>query len=290
VPTDVLIRPLRPEDVPAAADVGWRALSPYMPGAVAEDAVDPGPRVAYQRARVAHLLDTDPAGCWVAEAGGEVVGVALGLVRDDVWGFSLFGLLPAHQGRGVGRDLLGAALTHAEGRRGGIILSSVNPAAMRSYFRAGFRILPTVSLGGIADPRAIPSGLRARPGDPDADAGTLDLASRHVRGASHRPDVPTMLGASELLVLEGEGFAVHREGKVALLAATSDAAARDLAWSCLAAAPRGGTVEMEFVSAGNDWAVDVGLRAGLSLSPEGPIFVRGVLGTLRPFIPNGAYL
>ncbi len=290
MPTDDLIRPLRPEDVAAAADVGWRALSPYMPQAVADDAVDPAARIASQRARVAHLLDTDPEGCWVAEVGGEVVGVALGLVRDDVWGFSLFGLLPEHQGRGLGGELLRAALTYADGRRGGIILSSVNPAAMRAYFRSGFRILPTVALGGVPRLDGIPAGLRSRPGDPDADGATIDLASRHVRGASHRRDVPTMLGSSRLLVLEGEGFAVHRDGKVALLAATSDEAARDLAWSCLAEAPPGGTVEMEFLAAGNDWAVDVGLRAGLSLSPEGPIFVRGELGTLRPFIPSGAYL
>lgn len=289
MPTDARIRPLRPEDIAAAADVGWQALSPYMPQAVAADADDPGPRVAWQRARIAHLLDTDPGGCWVAEAGGAVVGVALGLVREDVWGFSLFGLLPDHQGRGVGRELLGAALTYAAGRRGGIILSSVNPAAMRSYFRSGFQLLPTVSLAGVPAPEAVPAGLRSRPGDVDADADTIELASRHVRGASHRRDIPAMLG-TQLLVLDGEGFAVHREGKVALLAATSDAAAQDLAWSCLAAAPRGATVEMDFVSAGNDWAVDVGLRAGLSLSPEGPIFVRGTLGTMRPFIPSGAFL
>jgi hypothetical protein len=137
---------------------------------------------------------------------------------------------------------------------------------------------------------AIPARLRSRPGDPQADAATIDLASRHVRGASHRRDVPTMLGSARLLVLEGEGFAVHRDGKVALLAATSDEAAQDLAWACWAQAPRGATVEMEFISAGNDWAVDVGLRAGLVLSLEGPIFVRGELGTLRPFIPSGAYL
>jgi GNAT superfamily N-acetyltransferase len=290
VTPDAVIRPLRPEDVPAAAEVGWTALSPYMPVAAAADAQDPRPRQASQQARVAHLLDTDPGGCWVAEAGGEVVGVALGLVRDDVWGFSLFGLLPGLQGRGVGRELLRAALTYAEGRRGGIILSSVNPAAMRSYFRAGFRLLPTVSLGGIVRREAIPAGLRSRRGDPDADAATIDLASRHVRGATHRPDLPTMLATGRLLVADGEGFAVHRDGKVALLAATSDEAAQDLAWSCLADGPPGGTVEIEFISAGNDWAVDVGLRAGLALTPEGPVFVRGELGTLRPFVPSGAYL
>jgi GNAT superfamily N-acetyltransferase len=89
-----------------------------MPGAVAEDAADPGPPGLSARP-VAHLLDTDPAGCWVAEARGDVVGVALGFVRDDVWCFSLFGLLPASQGQGIGRELLGAALTTPTGAAAG---------------------------------------------------------------------------------------------------------------------------------------------------------------------------
>ena len=32
------------------------------------------------------------------------------------------------------------------------------------------------------------------------------------------------------------------------------------------------------------------LDAGLSLNPEGPIFVRGEVGPLAPYLPSGAYL
>jgi len=54
--------------------------------------------------------------------------------------------------------------------------------------------------------------------------------------------------------------------------------------------PRGATVSVDIVSAENGWAVDVGLEAGLSIGSCGPMFVRGRLGALAPFLPNGAYL
>ena len=50
------------------------------------------------------------------------------------------------------------------------------------------------------------------------------------------------------------------------------------------------TVDFDFIAAGQDWAVDVALSAGLALSPNGAIFVRGELGPLAPYLPNGAYL
>jgi hypothetical protein len=53
---------------------------------------------------------------------------------------------------------------------------------------------------------------------------------------------------------------------------------------------RGATACVDFICAENGWAIDVGLKAGLSIGSCGPIFVRGRLGTLAPFPPNGAYL
>jgi hypothetical protein len=100
-----------------------------------------------------------------------------------------------------------------------------------------------------------------------------------------------MLAAgAQLLVLESRGFAVHREGSPALLAARDDAAARDLLWSCLAAAQPGAPVHLDFITAGNDWAIEVALDAGLSLTPDGPVFVRGETGPFAPYLPSGAYL
>jgi hypothetical protein len=68
-----------------------------------------------------------------------------------------------------------------------------------------------------------------------------------------------------------------------------DAATRALD-AALATAGRGATVTVDFLTAGQDWAVRACLDAGLALSPDGPFFTGGDLGPLRPYIPSGAYL
>src|SRR3569832_219681 len=95
----IAIRPMRAGDVAAAWDAGKVAID----AAFGHD--DQGDPVARERGerRVAHLLAKDPGGAWVAEdAERGVVGVALALIREGVWGFSLFGVLPDFQGRRIG--------------------------------------------------------------------------------------------------------------------------------------------------------------------------------------------
>jgi len=290
-PADVTIRPLLAADVAAARAAAATALEHHYPEDVApqEQAI----RAQIGIARITHLQRTDPGGCWVAELHGEIIGTAIGLIREGVWRFSLFGMLPAYQGLGIGSRLYAAALRYGAGQPGGIILSSNHPAAMRRYARSpGYRLIPTVGLAGSCDPRRVPPGLRCRPGDLSADAETIEAASRHVRGASHLVDLPALLAqpGMKLLVVDGDGFACARDGVMALLAAHTEAAAADLLWGAIMSGARGATVSVDFVSAENGWAIAVGLEAGLSIGSCGPMFVRGRLGTLAPFLPNGAYL
>ena len=290
-PADVTIRPLLAADVPAAAAAARTALEQLYPEEVAPE--EQANRVAGSETRVGHLQQTDPGGCWVAEVDGRVVGCAIGLIREDVWGFSLFALLPELQGQGIGTRLYEPALEYGAGARGGIILSTKHPAAMRRYARsAGYRLNPTVYFSGAWKPGRAPATLRCRPGDLAADAPTIEAASRHVRGASHMRDLAVLLGRPrmKLLVVEDEGFACVHDGSPVLLAARTEAAAVDLLWGSFKSGEPGATVSFDFVTGANQWAVRPGLEAGLTLGLDGPVFVRGEIGPMAPYLPNGAYL
>ena len=279
------IRPLEPEDALPTRTVAVAALPP-LPG------VDDAQRAIFHAARHERLLLTDREGCWVAEDGdGRVTGVALSLVRDGIWGLSLLAVAPDEQGRGTGRLLLDAALGYAAQARGAIIASSTDPAAMRLYALAGFALRPCVAAAGIVRREALPGGLRSRPAGED----DLELAAalgREVRGGGYDPeDLAGLLRTGTAALRAGDrGIALHRTGSPALLVARDEATAEDLLWSCLAAAAPGATVHADLVTAGQDWAVGVLLRAGLALSPDGPVFTRGTLGPLRPWLPSGAFL
>lgn len=284
---------MTPDDVPAASAVGGLALAGVIPAEFLPSSSEEERQHAERReARVAHLLETDPDGAWVAEApDGRIVGVALALVREGVWGLSLLGVEPGLQGQGVGARLLEGALRTLEGCRGGIILASTDPRALRRYFRAGFSLRPCVAAAGPINRSRIPAGLRTRDGSFDDDRELLDAISRHVRGASHAVDVPRMLDlGGRLLVHDDGGWAVVRDGSPLVLAARKDAVAADLLWSCFAAGQPGETVHIDFVTAGHDWAIGVALDMGLTLGTDGPVFVRGATGTLAPYLPSGAFL
>ena len=169
---DVVIRPMREEDVVGADRVCLDVLYTTFSGE--EEAV----RAARQHARIRHLLDTDPGGSWVAEHDGRVAGVGLALIREGVWGFSLFGVAQELQGtRRRSRSCSRAAGTYGAGARGHLILSSTNPQAMGIYAHTGLPIRPCVAAAGIPDVSRAPVGGRRRRRGRGGDRG----------GRRHRP-------------------------------------------------------------------------------------------------------
>ncbi|MFK8845967.1 hypothetical protein [Streptomyces sp. Ac-502] len=98
------------------------------------------------------------------------------------------------------------------------------------------------------------------------------LPSRGGSGSGRRP------GATRRYRLAG--FSLH------LAAGRADTAQR-LLWEALAASD--GRILVNCITAPNEWAVDVGLAAGLAIGQEGYIAVRGLPGP-APYLADGRFL
>jgi GNAT superfamily N-acetyltransferase len=278
------LRPLRDEDVAAAHEITTAAFA-HLDADRDDPAPPPAPDAAH--ARIRHLMATDPGGCWAAVDGDDrPIGVALALVREGIWGLSLLVVRPDVQSAGAGRALLEASLAHGRDARGGVILGSSDPRALRAYHRAGFTMHPAAIATGV--PRAVEPDPEVVPFDPARDAAMAAAVDRAVRGAAHGADLEVLGASAEMLALPGRGYAALRAGDVKLLAATDEDAARRLLRTALARVD--GKAEVGWLTGRQRWAVDVALEARLELALWGAVFVRGDVGPFAPYLPSGAYL
>jgi GNAT superfamily N-acetyltransferase len=282
-----MIRPLEPADVAASQRVQARAVNDLAPR-VGEDVQEQTPDVVrLGQERIAHLQHTDPAGAWVAEVDGEVVGCALSLVREGMWFLSLLMVDPEHQGKGLGRQLLDATLETATDRSW--ILATADPAALRRYQRAGFDLHASYTAKGPVDRTTIPAVQGVRVGSYESDGDLMNAVATTVRGASMAPDLHYLARRMmRVLVVDdaaGRGFAVVRAAGVAWLAATTEDAARRLLWTAIAEA--GDIIEVDWLSNDKQWAIDVCLDARLSLVGGASLCFRGQ-PHMPLYLPSGA--
>lgn len=286
---------MRPEDVPVVErlsaesfyELDVRTFPPHWPAPV----LRPPERADNWNARAAHLLGTDPGGCWVAEDATGVVGVAVSFRRELLWCLATYAVVPELQGRGIGRPLLEAALSHSQGCLRGMLSASTDPRALRRYAAAGFSMHPQMWLTGRVDRSTVPVIEKVREGSA-ADIELMDSVDRRTRGAAHgAPDHLLMLSAMRLLVSDtttGSGYAyVAPDGAPALLAASNRRTAARLLWAVLADSQ--GTITVNHLTAANDWAVHVGLAARLDLFQGGFLAVRGMKPP-SPYVHHGALL
>jgi hypothetical protein len=217
-----------------------------------------------------------------------VVGLAQALRRGRLWVLSLLGVAVEAQGRGVGRRLLDRALGYAEHDGPGLILGSSDPRALRRYVAAGFALHPVVSAMGTVRQEGLPAVDGVREGT-SADLALTAAVDRQVRGAAREGDIAHLLDDGvDMLVVEGRGYAMVRGAQPVTLAAVDDAAARSLLAATLAGGADDQHVEVGWLSAGQQWAMDIVVAAGLELRPSGAIMVRGLPEPPRPYIANGA--
>jgi GNAT superfamily N-acetyltransferase len=296
VTAGLVVRPTRESDLAALADLTGHAYTEVDRRTFQRDWPGPEPRTPERNAawagRTAHALRSDPEGCWTAELDGRVVGCAISRVRELMWILSSFAVAPDVQGRGVGTQLLAAALHHGRGCLRGMFAASSDPGAVRRYRLAGFTLHPHMFVTGVVDRGALPVVERVRQGS----AGDIDLMNsidRQTRGAAHLSDHEALLEQFRLLVSEtssSQGYAyVDRGGSPVLVAASTRRTASDLVWEAFASSAPGSTVSLRHITAANPWAIDVGLAARLSVHTSGYLCVRGMKPP-APYVPHGSLL
>ena len=294
--TAPLIRPMREADVEAFGEitatsyyeVDARTYQRAWPDPVRRP---PGRNGAWiNRARAA--LATDPGGCWVAEVDGEVVGGAVSRVRELMWILASFAVRPDLQGRGIGTQLMAAAMHHGRGCLRGMFAASADPGAVRRYRLAGFDLHPQMLLTGVVERSAIPVVERVREGSA-GDLDLLDSVDRQTRGAAHLSDHELLLDQFRLVVSDhttGSGYAyVDADGSPCLLAATNRRTASRLMWEALASSPPGEQLSVHHITAANGWALDVGLAARLAIYQNGYLCLRRMKPP-APYLHHGSLL
>ena len=294
--SDYFVRPMLLADVPdverltdaAYLDLdvrthrtGWPRPEPRSPE-----------RSRLWRARAEHLVRSDARGCWVAEGGDGLLGVAMSMRRDLTWLLASYAVRPGVQGRGVGRQVLDAALAHGSACLRGMVAASDDPRGARHYRLAGFALHPTMLLHGRVPRSALPVVERVREGS----LGDLDLMNsvdRQVRDAAHGADHEVLARTHRLLVVDrptGSGYAyVQASGGTYLLAATSRRAATDLLWESLAASSPDVPVTVAHVTAANQWALDVATACRLEVWTHGYLGLRGMKPP-SPYLHSGYFL
>jgi ribosomal protein S18 acetylase RimI-like enzyme len=102
------------------------------------------------RDNVLGCLGKDPEGCFVAQEAGRVVGFIFSRTWGGVGWFGTFGVLPEHQRRGIGRQLIAASLQYLRrepSRVIGLETMADSPGNLGLYLRLGFQLrFPTLRL------------------------------------------------------------------------------------------------------------------------------------------------
>ncbi len=132
VPDGVTLRAYGPDDVDAIVAVNGRAFASHPE----QGAMD---RADFERRAASAWFD--PAGLFVAERDGEVVGFHWTKVEDGVGEVYVVGVDPDAHGGGIGAALTARGLRHLHGRGVRVVdlyVEGDNEPALRTYRRLGF--------------------------------------------------------------------------------------------------------------------------------------------------------
>jgi GNAT superfamily N-acetyltransferase len=293
-----LLRPMYKEDAAAADQTMQAALVAGPNASESEHAVPPddGSRRDRMIAVLGHFVKTDPAGCWVAEWEGEMLGMAVSIRRQDFWGLAMLFVLPEAQNLGIGRALLEACARYADGCSRRMIMSSNDPRSARTYSAHGLEVHPAMTALGSVDRSRLALGAPGRAGS-SRDLPLVDEVDTIVRGSSRAVDVEFLLSEGAALTIiddeTGRGYAAHAAGAPVvgghpiMLGATTEIVAGQLLRQVFALAKE--PIEVFGLTRRQGWAIRVALEARLTVRPSPPLFMTPGLEPPGPWLLSGIY-
>jgi hypothetical protein len=160
---------------------------------------------------------------------------------------------------------------------------------MALYTSAGFSLHPAVIGYGHVSPGTVNRDPRVRHAGAQ-QVEVVDAVDRHVRGSARSVDLVAMLKepGCRLLLLEDRGYAVAKDDRIVTLGARDEEAATALLETALAEMGER-KVEVNWLTAKQQWAIRTLVASGVELSPYGPMMVRGLSDPPFPYIPSGGY-
>lgn len=220
-----------------------------------------------------HVLAHDGRRSFVAEAGGRTVGFTAALVRGDAWFFSALFVDPAHQGKGIGRQLLDRAWDATCERRI-TITEAIQPVSTGLYARRGLLpVTPVLGFTGRPVISADSDGLQAVPPSPEA-LRAVDLASYGFDRAVDHEFWKRVSARTTLWLRGGEpcaysygGGPFHNGGLIGPVAGVDPVGAAQALRAELAAS--GGKDVRVDIPGSATALVEVALKAGLHLTDPG---------------------
>jgi len=209
--TDVLVRPIEAADVTICGRICYEG---YKGLADRHGFAPPFPSVDAATRRIRSMAGNPAVSGFAAEAGGAVAGFNFLTRMDPVWPVGPLVVDPAAQGKGIGRELMNAALDRADGTRSVRLLTA-------AY---NFQSLPLyVSLGFEAKEPLLAVAGRPESAPPDADYEIRLMEESDLAGCEAlHARVHGYSRANELRERCAEGGAIvalHRGAPAAYLAA-----------------------------------------------------------------------
>lgn len=281
-------RSARREELPLAADIFLTSLAELVQN---NGLVRP---IGYTRESVLplyeHLFDT---GIFeVAEVAGEVVGIAAGVVRDEIFFLSMFWVLPTHKLQGIGRPLLERVqgLAEARGATKRCTWSSIDLPAVAMYMKLG--LMPAGPIFTFAG--AAPRGANA---DPRVQLTALD--ENHASAIDHIVrGTPRAADHAFWKSRQVPGFQVEIQGRTVGYFYAQSGVIGPAAWlraedgtllleSAIAIAG-GQAKEIKLIALGlNQTAIRAASAAGLRLISASHLLQTESFGKLEQYLPSG---